>query len=571
MKSYISREIIVKNKREVCPENIANGFNEYFVNVGTTLSNSVPSTNQDHTDYMPPPNANSMFLYPTDNNEVISIINSLKRKSPGYDGVTTEIVQLSHVNYINALTHIINQSLSQGVFPQELKIAKVIPIYKDGDVTLMSNYRPISVLSVFSKIFERIMYKRLMEFVKSCNLLYKYQFGFREQHGTDLALITLIDKISKALDEGDYVLGVFLDLSKAFDTVSHEILLSKLETYGIRGTAHKWLKSYLSHRNQFVMYNENQSNTLHIKSGVPQGSILGPLLFLLYVNDIANLSPTVMPILFADDTNLFVRGSNIAELFHSINSELETLVKWIHANKLSLNIAKTHYIVFRTRGREININMNVYIDHIKLKRVESTKFLGIMLDGKLNWLNHIIFVKNKIAKSIGVLCKARKYLNCETLITLYNCFVYPYLTYGLEVWGSASSCHIQIIEKIQKRAIRIITSSGARDHTAELFKSLNILPFKKVYQYCIAKLMFKFAKQIVPSAMRDMFSTNENTHSYNTRHRGNLRVPHGRTLLVHRTFRYMGVHIWNEISLSVDHQCSMSTYKHKVKKYLQEN
>ena len=196
--------------------------------------------------------------------------------------------------------------------------------------------------------------------------------------------------------------------------------MNKLETYGIRGTAHKWLQSYLSHRNQFIVYNENKSTTLHIKSGVPQGSILGPLLFLLYVNDIANISPTVMPILFVDDTNLFVRGSNLADLFQSINSEMKILVKWIHANKLSLNISKTHYVVFRARDKKISTNTNVFIGQIKLKKIESTKFLGVILDEKLNWLNHIMYVKNKIAKSTGVLCKTRKYLNSETLVTLYN-------------------------------------------------------------------------------------------------------------------------------------------------------
>ena len=237
------------------------------------------------------------------------------------------------------------------MFSQDLKIANVIPLYKANNEMEFSNYRPVSILPVFSKVIERIMYNRLFSYINENQLLYKLQFGFQKEKSTSMALIMLVDKISEALDKGDLAIGVFLDFSKAFDTVDHQILLQKLELYGIKGIYNDWFKSYLENRTQYVTYNGVKSDPQIIKYGVPQGSILGPLLFLLYINDISTVSNELFSILFADDSNMFVIGKDLQEMSLKMNNALGDIYQWLCANKLSLNIQKkkTLYDIYSKR------------------------------------------------------------------------------------------------------------------------------------------------------------------------------------------------------------------------------
>ena len=250
------------------------------------------------------------------------------------------------------LTHIVNLSITHGVVPKEMKVARVVPIFKSGDQTLFTNYRPISVLPCFSKFLERIIYNRILGYLNDFNILYDNQYGFRRNHSTSLALVDLYDKISLALDRKEIAAGVFIDLSKAFDTVNHNILFDKLQHYGIRGLALDWVKSYFHQRSQFGEYNGHRSLPQVIRCGVPQGSILGPLFFIIYVNDLCDTS-RLESILFADDTNLFISEKDPVSLNNTLNSELSKLSAWFAANKLSLNISKTKFMVFRPRPKRL--------------------------------------------------------------------------------------------------------------------------------------------------------------------------------------------------------------------------
>ena len=246
----------------------------------------------------------------------------------------------------NPLANMVNLSFEQGVFPTELKIAVITPLHKAKDPMFFNNYRPISLLSVFSKIFERLMYNRILYFINRHKLFNKFQFGFRNNHSTFMALIILIENLVNALDNGKCAVGIFLDFQKAFDTVNHSIWLDKLQCYGIRGIANQWLFSYLSNRQQSVVYNGYESELKVINNGVPQGSILGPLLFLLYINDLTNVSSFFMPILFAEDTNLFYTGTDLKYIIRLVNEEISKIYGWVNANNISLNIDKTNFMLF---------------------------------------------------------------------------------------------------------------------------------------------------------------------------------------------------------------------------------
>jgi len=381
-------------------------------------------------------------LQETDKCEIEKIVKSLKNASAGYDDIHAKIVKSTFHLYIDPLVHIFNLSLENGFFPDELKVAKIIPLHKSGDTMNITNYHPVSVLPLFSKILERLMYSRLISFIQQHDTLYKFQFGFREKHSANLALIALVDKITSAIDKGDIVIGLFLDLKKAFDTVNHNILLDKLFHYGVRGVAFDWITDYLDQRKQYVNFQNIASCESIIKCGVPQGSILGPLLFLLYVNDIANVSEILVPIIFADDTNMFLQGKNIRETIQIMNTEISKVVTWLNSNLLLLNIDKTQYMIFHSNKKKINSQCPVKVSEQDIERVSNTKFIGVNLDEKLTWEKHILMIKSKVAKGIGILCKARKVFPISTLKTLYYSIIYPHLTYCVEVWGNTSKTHL---------------------------------------------------------------------------------------------------------------------------------
>ena len=282
-----------------------------------------------------------------------------------------------------------NLSFSQGEFPSPLKIATVTPIFKAGDPELPTNYRPISILPVFTKVIEKIVCKRLNKYLHDKDILSKSQFGFRRGLSTEMPLVLTTNFIHNALDQGDHVLGIFLDLEKAFDVVSHDILLMKMEFYGIRGTPLSWFRSYLANRKQAVRIPPIVSEYREVACGVPQGSVLGPQLFLLFINDLCSLTSPLKFFLFADDTTLLLKGPNLNDLVTRMNNELVNLSQWFQSNKLSLNISKSQCIIFSLNPNVRNSSISVKINETQLKQTSHTRFLGVIVDNRLSWNEHV--------------------------------------------------------------------------------------------------------------------------------------------------------------------------------------
>ena len=326
---------------------IANAFNDLFTGFGPDLASKIITPNgKSYNDYLNTP-SDSIFRFSTiEDKNTADIIRSLKTKSScGDDGLSVKLLKSIETEICSSVTLIINQSIITGIFPDRLKIAKVIPILKTGDDTMIENYRPISILPAISKILEKNMFNQLYNYFNTNKLFSKSQYGFRENHSTQYAALELIDRIISSMDTGEIPFNIYIDLSKAFDTLDHSILVKKLDYCGVKDTALDLCRDYLENRKQYVQIDTYKSDTTTITTGVPQGSILGPLLFIIYLNDISKFSTLFNTITYADDTTLMgnlskFKSNGERDLSGNINYELTKLSDWLKVNRLSLNAKK---------------------------------------------------------------------------------------------------------------------------------------------------------------------------------------------------------------------------------------
>ena len=453
-------------------QNIANKFNQFFTNIAQTLARDIKYDGTTNYKYYLNKHINTVFNFQTIDEETVrkTIQNLPSKNSCGLDGISSKLIKIIEPAIIKPLTLLINQVLNTGIFPDELKIAKVIPLFKKDDPKLLKNYRPISLLPTISKVVEKIIFTQLSTYFNENKLIFDNQYGFRPKHSTEYAALELVDRIITQMDKKEVPINIFLDLSKAFDTIDHTVLLAKLRYYGIHDTALLLLKSYLNNRKQYVEFEDTKSEILPITIGVPHGSILGPLLFIIYINDFSQASNIFKFIMYADDTTLFSNlksfGNNIQTKEYLINAELSNVIEWLHINKLSLNKSKSKYMIFHVPNKDIQY-LTLKIDNVIIEKVDEFSFLGLTMDTNLNWKRHSENICNKCTKMIGILNRLKYVSPLGIKIMLYNSLILPHINYCIMAWGYKG---IRLL-KIQKKAVRIITLSGYSTHSEPFLSS----------------------------------------------------------------------------------------------------
>ena len=523
----------------------------------------------------------------------IDILNTYQNKSSSdIDHISIKLLKFVKYEISTPISHIFSLSLNSGVFPNNFKMSRTVPIFKNGDHLNCDNYRPISLINTFSKILEKMVAIRLTNHLEINHLINKYQFGFQRKISTEHNLIHVVNFIGNALSEGKWCVGVFLDLKKAFDCVRHDILLKKLQKFGIKNNALLWFSNYLTGRKQCVDIDGVLSDSREINISVLQGSVLGPLLFLCFINDI--FEATILAIyLFADDTTLIGKDDNLNNLISLLNTELNKLANWFRANGIMVNIKKTQYIVFHSRGKKINLHdINIFYDsneivktydpllRFPLERIHNGsantafrtfKLLGVLLDEHLSLDKHAEYVSNKIAKSIYFLNRAKNFLNPAGLRNLYFATVHSHLLYCPIILSCANKTALSKIIKLQKKAIRVIAGAKKNAHTTELFKSMKILSLEKLILKAKALFMHSIKYNYHHASFDNVWNLNTTRdHDHDLRNNNDFFLPRVTSEHFRRLPFYSLPLVWNNIG-DLSFQRNRKTFSIALFNHLLEN
>jgi hypothetical protein len=565
---------IIDGHRVSDHKEMADKLNIFFANIPTDIVSNILPTDELFVEDSPPDGPTLDFSdSPVLDQEIYDALAQLASKnSTDFNNLSMLFVKRIIQNIFIPLKHVISLSLSSGSVPSQLKIAKIVPIFKSGEKTNMDNYRPISLHSCFSKILEKVVANRLTSFLNLNNLITENQFGFRKNHSTVHPMMKFTNFISSALDKKEHAIALFCDLRKAFDTVDHAILLKKLKKLGIRGSAHLWFADYLTNRKQFVIINGKCSSLLNIFLGIPQGSILGPLLFLIYFNDLPQCS-LLMLLLFADDATIYASGKDINVLVSFVNAEFHKITTYFRSHKMALHPSKTKFILFTNstiienldvkillNNNNANENLQEKISHIERIYVNSDvpamKFLGVFFDPKLNFKYHIKQLSSKLSRALYILRTVKNILSKQALKTIYFSIFHCHLIYAIQIWSCTFPGPLTEIFLKQKQAIRLISGAKFNAHTEPLFKNLAILPLNDLCIYFKLQFVQQFKNGYLPQLLHDTWILNsarhqhpdEGNHGYEMRNFDDFFIPFSRLTTSDRLPLISFSKLWNNFS-----------------------
>jgi len=564
------KNIKVDNKVVDNSFDIAQEFNKYFVEIGNKLASNVNHQNRvSHSVYLKNRVLNTIVMEPPTATEIHNLLISTNPlKACGCDNISNVFLRIGAPVLAPILAIFFGKALDLGIFPQIFKTAKVVPIFKSGCKEKVGNYRPIALLPSLSKILEKLIKSRFTKFFCKNKVLYSKQYGFRENHSV---IHALLDILTNAYDEINNKLNIaliFMDFRKAFDTVSHEILLHKLYHYGIRGPAYLLIENYLYNRQQFVTINNTSSTLRPINIGVPQGSILGPLLFLIYINDLPNALSND-PRLFADDACLFLAHTSPTTLEKICTNEVSRLKDWCSANKIQINPQKSFVLPISYKLNAPCSNINLPFEKSKITSCQTCRYLGVLLDNQLNFKPHILLIETKLARAIGILSKLRHVLPVPALRLLYFSLIHPHLTYALPIWGCTYPSYLKNLQRLQNKSVRVIYNLRLKTPLLPYYHKLNVLKITDLYTYEIGKIMHQHSCNALPNHLSSFFTSTRQIHNRFTRSSSNnlLYLPKFSTSRCQKSIKFQGTKIWNSIPANLQN-LPFYKFKNSFKWYL---
>ena len=551
---------------------LANDFNEHFVAVSSSVSCSHSEAISSPTFALPSSTSNQLELEPITSDDCLELIKSLRtNKATGPDNIPPGILKSVASVVAVPLTDIINSSISSGCFPGKWKRACVKPLHKAGDKSMFSNYRPISLLPTCSKLIEQSVRTQLVNHLEDNNLLYPLQSGFRPKHSTASTLLRTTSDWYKALDAGLVIGVLFLDVSKAFDTVDHPLLLSKLKSYGASPSTLKWFHSYLTGRSQYTSIGKVKSHPLPLSTGVPQGSILGPNLFSVHLNDLPAVCPCrSTPVLFADDTTIYVSGSSVAEISSILSSTLNDCHTWMTRNKLKLNASKTKCMLIHSSRRTVP-PLEILLGHTQIEQVRSFKFLGCIINEHLTWNDHIAHVSSKVHRNINLLRRLSWFLPKNALTTFYKAYILPSFDYCDVVWHSCSQECSNRLERLQNYAGRVILKEPRSTSATWIRSVLGWDTLHSRRESHVATQVYKSLNGMDPGYLAPLLTRSSSVHNHHTRAVANniLHLPVVRTNFGKKAFDFIGAKIWNSLPPETRHLKSLKAFIVCVRSHFQ--
>ena len=533
------------------------GFNAFFKNVATELAEKIPKPEKSFLEYLKKAKEaeTPLELQTVSQEEVAKTISSFKPKvSSGYDNISYKTLKQITKYILNPLTFCLNKCIKESIFPSILKMSKILPLFKKGDKNLAKNYRPISMLSVFSQLLQKIINKQCNEFIISNELSYEKQFGFKEKNSTSHAMLTIINEIESGLNKKHYVLIINLDFSMGFDTVNtEEILPQKLRHYFKNENTCKMINSFLKERQQYIKIGKHESNIIDAKNiGTVQGSNLGAQLFSVYVTDLPEVTKNLSFTLFADDTTAVATDRNLKDLEKKVNQEMMKLRDYLNANRLSLNISKTTYSIFCPPGKKVKENIRIKIGNEEIQRTEEALFLGLILDTSLRFQSQFKKVVEKVKKGVNAIIMTKNTLTYQAKLKLYHSLVHSHLLYCNQIWlQKINAKEMNQLKVLQKRAIRALFNVKYNCHTNDLFELSGIVKVEDITKRENLTCMYLYKERLLPKPIQEMITKATSKHEKNTRSTDTEKLYINTGILKEDNTLFKMIDFWNKTQIEI--------------------